>query len=88
MRVVIMQMLLIGIQKLAEILSSFSLCTLFMDKHILILGGSQGEGEVTETAHHAQDVMLGGPINSFSFSNQRHYLFPNSLATWQRSNYS
>ena len=33
-----------------------------MDEHILVLSGSQGEGEVTETAHHAQDVMLGGPI--------------------------
>ena len=33
-----------------------------MDKHILVLGGSQGEGEVTETAHHAQDVILYGPI--------------------------
>ena len=80
-----MQMLLIGIQKLAEILSSFSLCTLFMDKHILITGWSQGEGEVTETAHHAQDVILGRPI---SLSNQRYYLFPNSQATWQRGNYS
>ena len=33
----ILQMLLIGIQKLAEILSSFSLCTLSMDEHILVL---------------------------------------------------
>ena len=27
-----------------------------MDEHILVLGGLQGDGEVTETAQHAQDV--------------------------------
>ena len=41
-KMVILQMLLIGIQKLAEILSSFSLCTLSTDDHILVLGGKGG----------------------------------------------
>ena len=42
-----------------------------MDEHILVLGGLQGDGEVTETAHHAQDVTVGGPINLLSLSKQR-----------------
>ena len=47
-----------------------------MDEHILVLCGLQGDGEVTETAHHPQDVTVGGPINLLSLSKQRQYLLP------------
>ena len=48
-RGIVLQMLLIGIQEPTEILSTFlqPLHPLqpIMDEHILVLGGSQGEGE-------------------------------------------